>query len=80
MDSDSGGTMARIFRLPYTLGAGAALGAAFLSLPLCFDYRLAMWFNAKFVTTEIPPRRLADRRLGDCVDIELDGAPGWSPL
>ena len=55
MEEISGGTIAAVLRLPYTLGTALALGAAVLSIPLCFHTGTAFWFNQHFVTTDIPP-------------------------
>lgn len=40
--------------LPYQLGIGVALVGAFASFPLVFDLGTAEWFNANYVTTEVP--------------------------
>ena len=52
MESLSGGPMAELLRFPYTLGTGLSLGAAVLSIPMCFHINTALWFNEHFVTFE----------------------------
>lgn len=40
--------------LPYQIGIGLGLTAAFWSVPLVFDLSIAEWFNEHFVTTDVP--------------------------
>lgn len=55
MEEYSGGTVAAILRLPYTMGTALVLGAAVASIPLCFSTPVAFWFNEHYVTADIPP-------------------------
>mmetsp|Transcript_18931 Transcript_18931/g.39411 ORF Transcript_18931/g.39411 Transcript_18931/m.39411 type:complete len:234 (+) Transcript_18931:12-713(+) len=41
--------------IPYYAGIFTAVGGGFASIPLCFDYQTALWFNEHYVTTDIPP-------------------------
>jgi hypothetical protein len=41
--------------LPYHTGMGIALTGGFASFPLIFDKNTVLWFNERFVTTEVPP-------------------------
>ena len=34
----------------------SALLGAFASIPLCFHFQTALWFNEHYVTTEVPPK------------------------
>jgi len=43
--------------LPYVVGIGAGMLAAFGSLPLVFDLNTAIWFNEACVTTDVPDPR-----------------------
>ena len=43
-----------LLTFPYYAGITIALGAGFASFPLVFDLGTADWFNANFVTTDIP--------------------------
>lgn len=45
----------QIYALPFYTGFGAAFTGGFLSLPLVFDLNTVDWFNARFVTAEMPP-------------------------
>jgi hypothetical protein len=40
--------------LPYQIGVTAAVGGAFVSIPMVFDLSTAEWFNGRFVTTDVP--------------------------
>ena len=46
-----------ILNLPYRLGIGAAVIAAFGSFPMVFDISTATWFNEFYVTTDVPEPR-----------------------
>lgn len=41
--------------MPYKIAIFVALTTGFGSIPMVFDIDLALWFNEKFVTMEIPP-------------------------
>lgn len=43
-----------LLKLPYYLGIGLSLGAATLTLPMCYHQDVIMWFNNEFVTTDLP--------------------------
>jgi hypothetical protein len=43
--------------LPYTVGVGLAVTAAFGSIPMVFDLGTAMSFNEAYVTTDVPEGR-----------------------
>jgi hypothetical protein len=36
--------------LPYKIGIAAAVGSAFISVPMIFDLDTVLWFNEQFVT------------------------------
>lgn len=40
--------------LPYQIGLTSAVVSGALSLPLVFHFNLVVWFNEKFVTTDVP--------------------------
>lgn len=42
---------------PYFMGIGVGMVAAFGSLPMVFDLNTALWFNADYVTTDVPEPR-----------------------
>jgi len=42
-----------LFTLPYYTGITLSVGAAFISIPMVFDLDTALWFNEKYVTTEV---------------------------
>lgn len=46
-----------ILNLPYKIGIGAALTAAFGSFPMVFELSTATWFNEFYVTTDVPEPR-----------------------
>lgn len=46
-----------ILNLPYRIGMGAAVIAAFGSFPMVFDITTATWFNEFYVTTDVPEPR-----------------------
>ena len=43
--------------LPFYSGFGAAVIACGASFPLVFDRTLVEWFNAAFVTADMPPEQ-----------------------
>lgn len=47
--------MNAVWKLPYYIGIGTALGAGLLSFPMVFDVSTALWFDETYVTAEIPP-------------------------
>jgi len=40
---------------PHILGFAIAVAAGVFSIPMVFDKNLAIWFNERYVTTDIPP-------------------------
>ena len=50
--------------LPYKIGIALAMGAGFGAFPMVFDVDVALWFNDKYVTMEIPPPSDLDTSLG----------------
>lgn len=44
-----------IATMPYKIAIAVALITGFGSIPMVFDIEVALWFNEKFVTMEIPP-------------------------
>ena len=45
------------YKIPYFIGIGGGMIAAFGSLPMVFDLHTAMWFNEIYVTTDVPEQR-----------------------
>lgn len=43
--------------LPFYSGFGAAVIGCYASIPLVFDRTLVEWFNARFVTADMPPEQ-----------------------
>ena len=43
-----------LLSLPYQIGIGMGVTAAFASIPLVFDLSTAEWFNKLYVTTDVP--------------------------
>ncbi|CAM9242203.1 unnamed protein product [Heterosigma akashiwo] len=46
---------AAIIKLPYQLGIGFGLAAAFTAVPMVFHLDTVMWFNETFVGEDVPP-------------------------
>lgn len=60
-----------LYSLPFKVGLGAAVGSAFLSIPMVFDRRAVEWFGEVYVTADMP----------DAKDFETwleVGAASWS--
>ena len=51
-DENNANVVART--LPHNFGITLALSAGLLSIPLCFHLPTVSWFNANFVTADIP--------------------------
>lgn len=47
----------KIASLPFYLGCGGALTAGIVSLPMVFSLPVVDWFNAEFVTADMPPEK-----------------------
>ena len=43
--------------VPFTFSAIAMLVSGFVSVPLVFDLSTAEWFNGRYVTLDVPPRK-----------------------
>eukprot|EP00008_Paramoeba_atlantica_P011338 CAMPEP_0201492328 /NCGR_PEP_ID=MMETSP0151_2-20130828/32660_1 /ASSEMBLY_ACC=CAM_ASM_000257 /TAXON_ID=200890 /ORGANISM="Paramoeba atlantica, Strain 621/1 / CCAP 1560/9" /LENGTH=213 /DNA_ID=CAMNT_0047879073 /DNA_START=186 /DNA_END=828 /DNA_ORIENTATION=+ len=43
--------------LPYKLGILGGISGAFVSIPLVFNLKTALWFNREYVTTDVPEPR-----------------------
>ena len=63
---------------PYKLGVFAAMLTGVGSIPMVFDLDLALWFNDKYVTTDIPPPADLETWLEfGAWTSELDGTCTW---
>ena len=61
--------------LPYKLGIATFMVTGVGSIPMVFSLDLATWFNAEYVTADVPEPKDLETWLGSwSVDMELDGA------